>query len=133
MVGDGMVTFGVRRVTDCRNLKSSTWIGFDVPHRRGDAHDRRREIDVACRAVKADRNAALGFDAGELLEEVDVKIGAAKFAVGDPAQTEILLQADDVANRGVFDVAQLAARRSRPLRARSRASSNAAGRRKLPT
>src|SRR6185437_7454272 len=68
-----------------------------------------REIDIAGLAVKAHRNPAFGFDPRELLEEVDVKIGAAKLAVGDSLQTEVFLEANDVANRHVFDGAQLGA------------------------
>jgi hypothetical protein len=29
IVGDGIVTFGVRVVTDLRNWKSRSWIGFE--------------------------------------------------------------------------------------------------------
>ena len=74
--------------------------------RRRDAHHRRCEVDVALRAVKADGDAALGLDAFELLQEIDVEVGAPEFAVGDALEAEILLEADDVSDGGVFDGAQ---------------------------
>ncbi len=48
-----------------------------------DVHHRRREVDVAGVAVEADGDAALGLHAVQLLEEVDVEVGAAELAVGD--------------------------------------------------
>ena len=62
-----------------------------------------REIDVARVAVEADRDPALGLDAVELRQEVDVEVGAAELAVGDAAQAQVLLELDDVADRRVFD------------------------------
>src|SRR5215475_352643 len=70
-------------------------------------HDRRCEVHFAARAVKARSDPAARFDAFKLLEKVDVKVGATKLAVRDALQTEILLEADDVADCGVFDGAQL--------------------------
>jgi hypothetical protein len=57
--------------------------------------------------VKADRDAALRLDAVELRQEVDVEVGAAKLAVGDPAQPEVLLELDDAANRVILGGPQL--------------------------
>jgi len=45
----------------------------------------------------------------ELLEEIDVEIGAAELAVGDALQAPVLLELDDVADRLVLDRAQLGA------------------------
>ena len=73
----------------------------------GDVHDRRGEVHLAAGAAKARRDAAARFDAFELLQKVDVEIGAPELAVGDALQPEILLEAHDVADRGVFDGAQL--------------------------
>ena len=97
---------GVRFVTDLQELEIGHLDRLDVAHRAGHLHHRRREIDVAGGAVKADRDAALGFDALELLEEVDVEVGAPELAVGDAVQAEVLLEADDVADRRVLDFAQ---------------------------
>ena len=80
---------------------------FRVAHLARDVHDRRLEIDVALRAVKLDVDAALRLDAFELREEIDMEVRAAKFAVRDPAQSQILLKLDDAANRFIFDAAQL--------------------------
>jgi hypothetical protein len=57
--------------------------------------------------VKAYRDAALGFDAGELLQEVDVEIRATKLAVGDSLQTKVFLKSNDIADRRIFDGTQL--------------------------
>ena len=45
----------------------------------------------------------------ELLEKIDMEVGASKFAVGDALQTKIFLHADNVPDCGVLDFAQLAA------------------------
>ena len=95
MVGDGIVTLAVPLVTDFRNSKSARWIGWAW-----------RTLSVTCitggakstlpaRAVEADVDAALGLDALELGQEVDVEIGAAELAVGDAAQAQVLLVAHD--------------------------------------
>src|SRR5262249_56717209 len=54
-------------------------------------------------AVKVKGNAALGHDTGELLEEIDVEVGAPELPVGDAGQAQVLLEADDVTDRGVLD------------------------------
>ena len=77
-----------------------------MPHFARDLHHRRREVDVAGRAVEAHRDAALGLDALELRQEVDVEIGAAELAVGDAAQAQVLLELDDAADRVVLHAAQ---------------------------
>jgi hypothetical protein len=57
--------------------------------------------------VKAHRDAALGFDAGELLQEIDVEISATKLTVGDSFQTKIFLKSNDIPDRRIFYGAQL--------------------------
>jgi hypothetical protein len=57
--------------------------------------------------VKAHRDAALGFDAGELLQEIDVEISATKLTVGDSFQTKIFLKSNDIPDRRIFDGTQL--------------------------
>ena len=106
IVGDGMVTLGVRLRHRLEELEIRQLDRLDVAHRAGYVHHRRREIDVAGSAVEGDRDAALRFDALELLEEVDMEIGAPEFAVGDALQSEILLETNDVADRRILDLAQ---------------------------
>jgi len=50
--------------------------------------------------------AAAGFDPFELLEEVDVKIRAAELSIGNPLQSDILLQANDCGDGAILDRAQ---------------------------
>ena len=45
----------------------------------------------------------MGLDALEALEEIDVEIGAAELAVGDPLEADVLLRADDLADAFVLD------------------------------
>ena len=73
-----------------------------VADRARHLHHRRRELDIALGGVEADRDAALRFDALELLEEIDVKVGAAEFAVGDSGESGVFLEPDDVADRGIL-------------------------------
>src|SRR5580704_18409613 len=72
-------------------------------------HGRRLEPDLGSiiLAELGDEFGVVGFDALEALEEVDVKEGAAKLAVGNPPQAHILLRAHDFANRRVLDCVQL--------------------------
>src|SRR5205807_1292091 len=81
--------------------------GLRVPHFAGDLHDRRLEIDFAFGAVEFDVDAAFRFDAFELGQKVDMKVGAPEFAVGDAAQSQLLLEFDDAADRVVLDGAKL--------------------------
>ena len=67
-----------------------------------------KSTSPAC-AVEAHRDAALGLDAGELLQEIDVEIRATKLTVGDALQTEVLLESHDVADRRILDGTQLGA------------------------
>ncbi len=78
-----------------------------------DAHHRRRELLGAVGLPDGDRDVRL--DAAELLEEVDVEIGAAEFAVGDRLQAGVLLHLHDLGDRAILDRAQL---RRRDLAAR---------------
>ena len=132
MVGDGMVTFGMRLVTDLQELEIGELDRPRVAQLPGDVHHRRGEVDLAAGAVEARRDAAARLDALELLQKVDVEIGAPELAVGDALQPEILLEPDDVADRRVLDGTQLVLG-DRSLLERSRASSSSLGRRKLPT
>src|SRR5215204_1444891 len=70
-------------------------------------HYGRREIHLSLRAVKMDWNTAFCLDTFELCQKIDMEIRAPEFAVGDPAQAEVLLELDDVPDGFVFDVAQL--------------------------
>ena len=52
----------------------------------GDLHHRRRKIDRAVGLAEAHLDAALGLDPLQLLQKIDVKVGAAILAVGDALQ-----------------------------------------------
>ena len=71
-----------------------------MQHRRG-------EIDVACRAAELDRDPAAYFHAFKLLEKIDMKIRAPELAIGNPLQTPAFLRLHNLADRTVFDFAQL--------------------------
>ena len=47
------------------------------------------------------------LDALKAFEKIDMKEGAAKFAVGDPLKAHVLLGAHDFANASVLDCVQL--------------------------
>ncbi len=100
------MTFGVRFVTERRNSKSSALDRPRVAHVARHVHYRRREVDVAGVAVEADGDAALDLHTFQLCQEVDVEVGPAEFAVGDPPQAQVFLKAHDVANRRVLDLPQ---------------------------
>jgi len=79
-----------------------------------DMHGRRLEADLAAVvfAEIGDELAVVGLDSVELFKEVDMKIGAAKLAVGDPLEADVLLGAYDLADAGVFDRPQFGGRQS---------------------
>ena len=96
IVGDGMVTFGVPlAMTELQELEILQLDRLRVADLAGHLHHRRRKIVAAARRLEADRNPPLVFDAVELLEKIDVEIGAAELAVGDAFQAERLLELDD--------------------------------------
>ena len=68
------------------------------------ADGRWRRLCGAIRIQDGDRD--VGGHATELLQEVNVKIGAAKLAIGDRLQTHLFLECNDVGNGLVFDFAQ---------------------------
>ena len=70
-------------------------------------HGRSHADLVAAGRMKTGSDSASHFDAFDLLQKVDVEIGAAVLAVGDALQPQILLEPDDGANRAVFDCAQI--------------------------
>src|ERR1700722_8253078 len=75
-------------------------------------HGRRLEPDLGpiVLAELGDELAVMRLDALEALEEIDVKEGAAKLAVGNRLQARILLGAHDFANARVLDCVQLVGR-----------------------
>ena len=75
----------------------------DLP---GHAEHRGREVDVAFLAVKMRGQPAPRFHAFELLEEVDVEVGAPELAVGDALQPDVFLQPHNVRDGAVLDGAQ---------------------------
>ena len=60
-----------------------------------DMHRRRLEADFGAVVLAefGDELAVMGLDAGKLFEKIDVEIGAAEFAVGDPLEADVLLRA----------------------------------------
>jgi hypothetical protein len=77
-----------------------------VTHLARDLHDRRLEVHLALRAVKADVDAPVCFDAVELGQEIDVEERSPEFAVGDAAKAQVLLIPHDLADCLVLDLAQ---------------------------
>src|SRR5258705_13308453 len=76
-------------------------------HLPGDLQHRRREAHVAPLGMELRGEARVRFHAIELLEEVDVEVLAAEFAIGDAMKAESFLELHDVADRIVLDLAQL--------------------------
>src|SRR5262249_3110479 len=73
-----------------------------------DVQRRGRELDVAVGAVEPDRDVPRFLrDAVELVDEVHVPRRAAELAVRREVEPDLLLLADDLANRLVLDPAQL--------------------------
>ena len=71
-------------------------------------HGRRLEADLRA-VVLAERGGELAvahLDAVELLQEIDMEIGAAELAVGDPLEADLLLPPDHLADALVLDGAQ---------------------------
>ncbi len=69
------------------------------------AHHGRGEFLGAVRLDDGDRH--VGLDAAELLQEVDVEVGPAEFAVSDALQAHVLLELHDLGDGLVFHLAQL--------------------------
>jgi hypothetical protein len=76
-----------------------------VPHLVDHAHHGRCELLAAVGPL--DHHRDVGFHAADLLEEVDVEVGAAELAVGDRLQADVLLESDDLGDRPVFHLAQV--------------------------
>jgi hypothetical protein len=73
-----------------------------------DAQRRRRELQPALAVAELDGDGALdGLDPTELVDEVHVPRGTAELAVGRRLQTDVLLHADDVGDRGVLDATEV--------------------------
>ena len=84
MLGDGIVSFGVARATERRNVKSSAKMHFSSLSLPRHPHRRRRELDVALFVVKLDLQVVLGLgDPANLIDEVHVPRGATVLAIGD--------------------------------------------------
>ncbi len=110
IVGEGIVTLGVQPGGMLFDLllqvfKVGTLDVFDVLHLADDADRRRREFFAAVGPLDRDRD--VGLDAAELIEKVDVEVGAAELAVGDRLQAAVTLELHDVGDGAVFHLAQL--------------------------
>ena len=88
-----MQTFGVCVVDALQEVEIGALDRRDMPDLALDMHGRRLEADLGAVVLAefGDELAVMRLDAVELLEEVDVEIGAAEFAVGDPLQADLLL------------------------------------------
>ena len=80
---------------------------LDVTQLAGDMQHRRREIDVAFRAVKVSGESAAGLDSVELLEEIDMEIGPAELPVGDALDAGVLLHTHNVGDGAILDCTEL--------------------------
>ena len=111
-------------------------------HLAVDMHGRRRETNLRAVALLEVRRelAVADLDPVQPLQKIDVKVGAAKLAVGDPLETHILLGAHDLADALVLDCVQFGrgkmasgeaiARFSQPLGAKEAADMVGAKRRR---
>ena len=104
IVGDGIVTFGVRRVWLLQELEVGALDVLHVPDTVDHAHHGRRELLRAVGA--ADRHHFARLDAAQLLQEIDMEVGPAELAVGDGRKADPLLHPHDFADRAVLDLAQ---------------------------
>ena len=78
---------------------------LDVADLVDDTHHRRRQLLAAVGLDDGHRD--VGLDAAQLVEEIDVEVGAAELAVGDALQADVFLEPDDLGDRVVLDGAQL--------------------------
>jgi hypothetical protein len=78
---------------------------FDVAHLIDHAHHRWRQFHGAVGPLDSDRD--VGLHPADLLQEIDVEIGAAEFAVGDAFKAHVFLEPHDFGDGLVFDFAQL--------------------------
>ena len=81
---------------------------FEVTNFVDDAHHRRCQLLRAIGFGDGDRN--IGLDAANLLQKINVKIGATELAISDAFQAHILLKLHDLADGLVFYQAQLLGR-----------------------
>ena len=135
MLGDGIVSFGVPRLTtDFRKSKWSPKMQPSSPSLPSTAQPRGREVDVALVAVKMHGDVLLDLaHAADLVQEIHVPGRAAEFAIGDALQAELFLHRHDVANRIVFGLAQRRRHRCGPALCSARARVSSGGRSRLPT
>ena len=135
MLGDGIVSFGsARRHRLLQELKGVAEDRLRDAELAVDVQRRGRELDVALLVVELHGDVA-GFlrDAVELVDEVHVPGRAAELAVGRCLQADVLLLADDLADRLVLDLAQRVGVDA-PARRSPRALDGASGgRSRLPT
>jgi hypothetical protein len=96
MVGEGMVTLGVRPGAHLA-LQVFEVGALDVlgmAHLVDHAHRRRRQFLGAVGLTDGDRD--VGLHAAQLVQEIDVEVGAAELSVGDALQAHVLLELDDL-------------------------------------
>ena len=70
-------------------------------------HADHRWREFLCAVGSLDGDRYVGFHAADLLQKIDMEIGATEFAVGDGLQAHVFLKLDDLCNGFVFHHAQL--------------------------
>ena len=76
-----------------------------MPNLVDHAHHGRGQLFRAVGAAR--RHDFAGLDAAQLLQKVDMEVGAAKLAVGDGRKADVLLHLHDLGDRAILDGAQL--------------------------
>ena len=102
MVGEGIVTLGVWPAVTCarRKTKSAFWMSLSC--RTGPTTRITGGAQLLAAVGLLDEERRLGPDAAELLQEIDVEVGAPELAVGDAGEADIFLEADDLGDGVVF-------------------------------
>ena len=81
---------------------------FDMAHLVNHAHHGRGQFLRAVRANDGDWN--VSFYAANLLQKINVEVGATELTIGDALKTHIFLKLHNLGNRLVFNQAQLLGR-----------------------
>ena len=107
-----MQTFGVRGRGRFEKVEIRPLDRPDPLNLAPDVHRRRLEPDLGAvvLAELRDEFAVMRLHALEALQEIDVKVGAAELAVGDPLQADVLLSVHDLADAFVLDRVQVGRR-----------------------
>ncbi len=109
MLGLGIVSFGVPCLH--HRFQEIEVIAEDAAVERKPAFDlepRGREVHIAFLAVEVHGDVLLHLaHAADLVEKIHVPGRTAELSIGNALQAQFLLHAHDIANRGVFSLAQI--------------------------